>query len=122
MNSSSNWSTIDERVLVAPPPAGEEREGRIRVVEADERRSASGSPASWGASAWPRLLKGRVPGVHTIAAQPVGSGGDRPARRNEVLPAPDGPITPSRCGRSASLQTRLDLDLATEEDAPRPPR
>jgi hypothetical protein len=34
-----------------------------------------------------------VPGVHTTAAQTSGRPGSTPARRNNVLPTPDGPIT-----------------------------
>ena len=96
----------DEGVPRGPPPARQELERRF----ADRRtsaslRSASGSLASWGPSARPRPRRGALPGVATIAAQPSGRAAITPARTNDVLPAPEGPMT-ARSLRSWSFCQR----------------
>ena len=90
-----------ERLAVAPPPAAHQIE-KTAVSSTDHSRwSASTSPASSGTSACPRPRKGAAPGVDT-SAPPGGRDATTPARTNDVLPAPEGPITPDRC-RDRSL-------------------
>ena len=66
---------------------------------------ASGSPASSGASARPRARRGAAPGVQTSAPQPAGREAMTPARTNDVLPAPEGPITASSRRSAAARQS-----------------
>ena len=110
----------DEKgVLVGPPPAREELEGRFAVLE---RPRACGAPRGRSRAAAPSAARGRA-GAHSPAsprspAQPSGRAGITPALTNDVLPAPEGPIT-ARSFRSCSfLQRAADLLLAAEE-APR---
>ena len=63
------------------------------------RCTASLSPTSSGASAWASAVNGRSAGVHASADHPAGRAGSTPALRNELLPAPDGPITALSRGR-----------------------
>ena len=73
---------------------------------------ASASPGNSSASAWANAANGRVPGVAIAARHPAGSAGSRPARRNELFPAPDGPITasswawPSLCQSASTSSSR----------------
>ena len=67
--------------------------------------SAAVSSAHTGTSACASAWNGCVPGVASTAFQDGGKVGSRPARRNELLPAPDGPITPSSRGRFSFFQT-----------------
>ena len=73
---------------------------------------ASASPASSGISACARPRAGRAPGVAQTAPHPSGRAAITPARTNEVLPVPEGPMTASsrrlrsRCQRAATSASR----------------
>ena len=86
----------DEDIVVGPAPAGQDLEGGWGSSKPTSFRRASGSRASSGPNAWKSARKGAGPGVHTIAAQPWGREATSPARTNDVLPAPEGPITARR--------------------------
>ena len=94
----------DQQRLLVPAaatgrPRTPPRRGRRRRPA---RRIASESPASSEASALAERserLRSRV--CSGRSAQPLAALGIRPALRNEVLPAPDGPTMPSMCGRSS---------------------
>ncbi len=59
----------------------------------------SPSPDSCTVKARPNASSGRFPGVVISARQSGGAASSTPALRNELLPAPEGPINASRCGR-----------------------
>ena len=52
-----------------------------------------------------------------MARQPSVRVGRRPARKKELFPAPEGPITAMQVRPAQLLPQRLDLELAAEEEA-----
>ena len=77
----------------------------VGVLESDERLERRGVVGATGHERLGQRLERLVPGVASTAFQDGGKVGSRPARRNELLPAPDGPITPSSRGRFSFFQT-----------------
>ena len=85
-------------MTLAPAPRQQDRGARRLRIEGAAVRPRC-RPTSSGASAWASAVNGRSVGVHVSADHPAGRAGSTPARRNELLPAPDGPITARRRGR-----------------------
>ncbi len=108
MKSSSSWSTTTS----APACRRRHRPTRRTATSASSNPtsscSASVSEESSGTSARASEANGRRPGVAVTHRQPEGRAGTSPARTNDVLPTPEGPMRDSifrRCSFSHSAET-----------------
>ena len=94
----------------------QELEGGLGILEAHELAQRLGIPGQLRSQRLERApATAQVPGVQTIAAHPSGREATTPARTNDVLPAPEGPITARRPLLAELLPERLDFLLAAEE-------
>ena len=92
---------------VPAPPAGEEGEGRTPGRRIGPAAGAPRGRPRGAARGTGRAAGGApCPGCTTITAQPVGCAAATPARTKDVLPAPDGPMTPSSRSCRSRSQTR----------------
>ncbi len=122
VNSSSNWSTTRQRLArdasatgrsrTAPPPGP--RSGRAPAGRPCH-------PPAPGPAPGPARARGASPGWHTRPTQPSGRDGSSPARRNDVFPAPEGPISPRSLSPSQLRPTAPRPPPHGRRSAPRPP-
>ena len=97
---------------MVPAPAGEQLKGRLGILEARELAQRLGIPGELRPERLAEAPQRRRPGVLTIAAQPSGREATTPARTNDVLPAPEGPINArSRRPRSFSQSSSTSCSL-----------
>ena len=118
VNSSSNWSTTRS---ASPWPFRhrlDQVEGRPPGRRSPTSRSQRlGVPGQLRRERLPQAPEGRRPRRATRAPpSPRGRDATTPARTNDVLPAPEGPITAEQLPRPQPLPERLDLRLPPEED------
>ncbi len=113
VNSSSNWSTTRSASACALRQRQTTSNGDVRAP-----RTARAAAAPLGRPPAPRSERlaqthGRAPprASNTIAAQPEGRDATTPARTNDVLPAPEGPIT-ARSRRSRSFSHRASTSAS----------
>ena len=108
MKSSSSWSTTTRAPAYRRRHRPTSRTATSGSSNPTSSCSASVSDASSGTSARASEANGRRPGVAVTHRQPDGRAGTSPARTNDVLPTPEGPIRDSslrRCSFSHSAAT-----------------